>query len=107
MNQSEMPNWLRGSEMGELICAHDWTESGLGPIQAWPLNLKHAVNIILLLPSPAMLLWGPEFIEIYNDRCRDLMGGKHPICLGRPTHECWPEVWSFTAPICEGVMQRR
>lgn len=107
MNQSEMPNWLRGSEMGELICAHDWTESGLGPIQAWPLNLKLAVNIVLLLPSPAMLLWGPEFIEIYNDRCRDLMGGKHPICLGRPTHECWPEVWSFTAPICEGVMQRR
>ena len=110
MNQSEIPgipDWLRGSEMGELICAHDWTESGLGPIQAWPLNLKLAVNIVLLLPSPAMLLWGPEFIEIYNDRCRDLMGGKHPICLGRPTQECWPEVWSFTAPICEGVMQRR
>ena len=35
MNPSEIPNmpdWLRGSEMGELIFAHDWAESGLGPI---------------------------------------------------------------------------
>ena len=107
MNQSEIPAWLRGSEMGEFIYVHDWTESGLGPIHTWPSNLQFAVNVILLLPSPAMLLWGPDLIEIYNDRCRDLMGGKHPMCLGLPTRECWPEVWSFTAPICEGVMQQR
>ncbi|MDQ3186319.1 MAG: PAS domain S-box protein [Pseudomonadota bacterium] len=110
MNQSEIrhiPNWLRGSEMGELIYVHDWTDSGLGPIHAWPPALKIAVNIVLLLPSPATLLWGPKLIQIYNDRCRDLMNAKHPMCLGRASRECWPEVWGFTGPVCEGVMQRR
>ncbi|MEO6563455.1 MAG: hypothetical protein ABIN99_10510 [Nitrosospira sp.] len=82
MNPSEIPNmpdWLRGSEMGELIYAHDWTESGLAPIAAWPPNLQLAVSIILLLPSAGLLLWGPKLIRIYNDRYRDLMGAKHPL----------------------------
>ena len=109
MNQPEIPNvpdWLRGSEMGEFIYAHDWTESGLGPIQTWAPNLQLAINIVLLLPSAALLLWGPEFIQIYNDCYRELMGSKHPDGLGQPVHECWPEVWSFLAPICAGVLQR-
>ena len=107
MNQSEMPSWLRGSEMGELIHARDWTESGLGPIQTWPLNLQVAINIVLLLPSPAMLLLGPKLVQIYNDSCRDRMGIEHPACLGQPVSEFWPEIWDFVAPVCEGVMQRR
>ncbi|MEO8767950.1 MAG: PAS domain-containing protein [Nitrosospira sp.] len=110
MNQPEIPivpDWLRGSEMGEFIYAHDWTESGLGPIQTWAPSLQLAINTVLLLPSAALLLWGPEFIQIYNDCYRDLMGAKHPDGLGQPAHECWPEVWSFFAPICASVFQRR
>ncbi|ARO87798.1 hybrid sensor histidine kinase/response regulator [Nitrosospira lacus] len=107
MSKPEIPDWLRGSEMGELIHAHDWTESGLGLIQTWPSNLKFAVNIVLLLPSPAMLFWGPKLIQIYNDRCRDWLGTEHPACLGQPVSEFWPEVWDFLAPVCEGVMRRR
>ena len=67
MSLPEIPGWLRGSEMGVQIFAHDWAESGLGPIENWPPHLQLAVNIILLLPSAAILLWGPEFIQIYND----------------------------------------
>ena len=110
MNPSEIPNmpdWLRGSEMGELINAHDWTESGLAPIAAWPPNLQLAVSIILLLPSAGLLLWGPKLIQIYNDHYRDLMGAKHPGGLGQQVQECWPEVWDFVEPICDGVMQQR
>lgn len=107
MNKPEIPGWLRGSEMGEIIYAHDWTESGLGPIHTWPSNLQIALNIILLLPSPAILFWGPKLVQIYNDRCRDWMGAEHPACLGQPVSEFWPEIWSFLAPVCEGVMQRR
>ena len=58
--------------------------TGLNPVwvqENWPPHLQLAVNIILLLPSAAMLLWGPEFIQIYNDRFRDTMGGKHPTPL--------------------------
>ncbi len=104
MSLPEIPGWLRGSEMGEQIFAHDWAESGLGPIENWPPHLKLAVNIILLLPSATILLWGPEFIQIYNDRFRDTMGVKHPNALGQPVRISWPEGWDFTAPIIEGVM---
>ena len=106
IDQSKMPHWLHGSEMGELICIHDWTASGLGPIQAWPPHLQLAVNIILLLPSAAILLWGPNLIQIYNDRFRNLMGCKHPRGLGEMVSKCWPEAWNFVGPVCEGVMRR-
>ena len=107
MSLPEIPAWLRGSEMGLQIFAHDWTESGLGPIENWPPQLQLAVNIVLLLPSAAILLWGPDFIQIYNDRFRDTMGGKQPDALGQPVRVSWPEAWDFTAPIIEGVMMRR
>ena len=107
MNRAELPGWLRGSEMGELIFDHDWNESGLGPISTWPQALKFTVNIILLMPTAVLLLWGPKCIQIYNDRYRDLMGVKHPEGLGQPTLECWAEVGDFLAPICEGVLLRR
>ncbi len=106
-NQSEMPAWLRGSEMGELIFIHDWTSSGLGPIHAWPSHLQLVVNIMLPLPSAAILLWGSNLVQIYNDRFRDLMGCKHPRGLGQMVSDCWPETWSFVGPVCEGVIQRR
>ncbi|HEX8874336.1 MAG TPA: PAS domain S-box protein, partial [Nitrosospira sp.] len=106
INQSGMPGWLRGSEMGEMIFIHDWKESGLDPVDAWPAHLQLAVNIVLLLPSAAILLWGPDLIQLYNDRFRDLMGGKHPKGLGQAVSECWPEAWDFVRPVCEAVMQR-
>ncbi|MBA4141985.1 MAG: PAS domain-containing protein [Nitrosospira sp.] len=106
MKQPEMPGWLPDSEMGELIFARDWTESGLGPIAGWPPHLELAVSIILSLPSAAVLLWGPNLIQIYNSAFRDLMGGKHPGGLGQMASACWPEAWSFIGPICEGVMKR-
>lgn len=106
VDRSKLPYWLQGSEMGKVIFAHDWTDSGLGPLSTWPHDLKFAVNTILLMPSAAILLWGRNLIQIYNDSCRKLMGAKHSICLGRPTRECWPEIWDFASPICEAVMQR-
>jgi PAS domain S-box-containing protein len=104
--RSKLPNWLQGSEMGEMIFAHDWTDSSLGPLGKWPQHLEFAVNTILLMPSAAMLLWGRDLIQIYNDSCRSLMGAKHPLCLGRPVQECWPEIWDFASPICKAVLQR-
>ena len=105
-SSAELPGWLRGSEMGELIFAHDWVDSGLGSISAWSPALRFAVNMMLLMPSAVLLLWGPKLIQIYNDGYRNLMAAKHPDGLGQPVSECWPEVWHFLAPICEGVMER-
>ena len=106
VNQSKLPNWLQGSEMGEVIFAHDWSGSGLGPLSTWPNYLKFAVNMVLLMPSPAILLWGRDLLQIYNDSCRNLMRAKHSICLSQPIRECWPEIWDCASTICDSVMQR-
>ena len=105
-DRSEVPGWLGGSEMGELIFTHDWTGSGLGPVHDWPPPLQLALSIMLRLPSAALLFWGPNLIQIYNDSFRNLMDGKHPKGLGQRASECWPEVWGFLEPVCEAVMQR-
>ena len=105
-NQSKLPYWLQGSEMGEVIFAHDWSGSGLGPLSTWPNYLKFAVNMVLLMPSPAILLWGRDLLQIYNDSCRNLMRAKHSICLSQPIRECWPEIWDCASTICDSVMRR-
>jgi PAS domain S-box-containing protein len=92
--------------MSALIHQHDWTGSGLDPVSAWPLPLRTGVSIMLSLPTPAMLLWGPNLIQIYNDACRDLILAKHPASLGQPVSQSWPEIWDFLEPVCEAVMQR-
>ena len=105
-SQTRLPHWLQGTEMGEVIFAHDWADSGLGPLSTWPGHLKFAVSTVLLMPSAAILLWGRDLLQIYNDSCRDLMGGKHSISLGRPIQECWPEIGECASSICDAVMQR-
>lgn len=98
--------FLNGSgEMAALIRAHDWGTTPLGPISGWPQSLKTTVQLILDSPFPNIALWGPELIQIYNAGYRTLMGAKHPMGLGQPTQECWPEVWSINAPIYERVWQ--
>ena len=80
-SQTRLPHWLQGTEMGEVIFAHDWADSGLGPLSTWPGHLKFAVSTVLLMPSAAILLWGRDLLQIYNDSCRDLMGGSIPYPL--------------------------
>lgn len=100
------PLWLNQSGMGAFIRDHDWNDSDLGPISAWPLTLQTGVSIMLSLPTPSMLLWGPNLIQIHNDACRDLISMKQPGSLGRPASQNWSGIWDFLQPACEGVMQR-
>jgi hypothetical protein len=58
------PRQLIKGEMSTLIHAHDWSKSGLGPMSAWPLTLRTGVSMILSLPAPATLFWGPDLIQI-------------------------------------------
>ncbi len=91
--------------MRSLVLTHDWSETPLGPIAAWPPSLRAAVDLILGSPLGMIILWGPELIQIYNDGYRAVMGAKHPGGLGQPTRECWPEVWHFNEPPYEAVFR--
>ena len=45
----------------------DWSATPLGPIAGWPQSLRTLVDMMLALPGPATILWGPTHVQIYND----------------------------------------
>ncbi len=102
-SESHQASWPVGGEMGERIRAFDWSQTSLGPLKAWPQHLKATVDLVLAAPMPMNLLWGPDLVQIYNDRYRPIFGARHPASLGQPTHECWAEVRDVTEPIYERV----
>ena len=83
--------------------AFRWEHTPIGAAGAWPQSLRTVVQIALASSSPAIVLWGPELIQVYNDAYSTLMGVKHPAGLGQPTRECWPEVWHINEPIFNRV----
>ena len=95
-----------GGEMGALMRAHDWMQSPLGPPAQWPDALKMAVSICLNSRFPMVLWWGREFVMIYNDAWRPILGAKHPKGLGRPGIETWPEIWDIIGEQLGSVLKR-
>ncbi|MDB5431702.1 MAG: hypothetical protein JWP35_2818 [Caulobacter sp.] len=85
----------RCGEAGRLIAARDWSDTSLGPIDAWPQSLKTALGLILLSPVPIVMLWGEDGVMLYNDGYSVFAGGRHPELLGSKVREGWPEVADF------------
>lgn len=96
-----------GGHLGALMRAHDWSTSPLGSPEKWPDALKMSVSICLNSRFPMVLWWGPQFIMLYNDAWRPVLGRtKHPQGLGRPGVESWPEIWDIIGEQLRGVLER-
>jgi signal transduction histidine kinase len=92
--------------MGELMRAHDWSATPVGPVGTWPQSLRTALNILLDSRYPMYIAWGPDFVQFYNDGYRPILGStKHPHALGRSTRETFAEIWDFIGPMFEEVMR--
>src|SRR5215213_4144 len=89
----------------ELVHGHDWAKSSLGPIGTWPRSLRSYVSMILEMPTPAIIFWGPEQTQIYNDGYAVIMGPRHPKYLGASYRECWPETYSVIYPWMVDVLE--
>ncbi|HXC35447.1 MAG TPA: response regulator, partial [Candidatus Acidoferrales bacterium] len=99
---SEAPALVDGGEMGERIRAFDWAKTPIGPIESWSPALRMMTSFLLANRFPLLLWWGPQFIQIYNDAYRPVLGTKHPDPgLGRPLSECWSEIWHVLRPLVE------
>jgi PAS domain S-box-containing protein len=93
--------------MAKLVHSHDWSKTPLGPRASWPASLQLIVDIILASGFPMAVRWGPEFVLIYNDGYRPMLGDKHPQVLGLPFREAWPEVQDRLAPLHEDILTGR
>jgi len=50
------------------------------------------------------VLWGPEFIFLYNDSYRPILGAsKHPSAMGSRTAESFRELWHVVGPLFHRV----
>ncbi len=88
-------------QMADLVRAHDWGSTALGPIDTWSKELITIVNLTLCSPSPTRTMWGPDFILIYNDAYRPIPGPRHPAALGKRAKEVYGESWHVVGPLLE------
>ena len=83
----------------------DWSRTPLGPTAAWPQSLPTTVSTCLNSRFPILIWWGPQFVKLYNDAYRQVLGAKHPHALGAPGREMWPEIWHIIGPMLDGVVK--
>ena len=88
----------RGGEAGRLIAGKDWSATSLGPMSGWPRCLRSYLSLVLDLPTPAIIFWGKEQVQLYNDAYAVIMGPRHPRFLGGTYRECWPETLATGVP---------
>jgi PAS domain S-box-containing protein len=91
-------------QTAQLVREKDWGETPLGPIDRWPRSLRVVVETILPQPLPAIVLWGPELVQVYNEGYAAIAAAKHPKALGQPTYECWPEISDRMRPVYDRVL---
>jgi PAS domain S-box-containing protein len=91
-------------EMGTRILSFDWSSTPLGPIGEWPSSLRETVSLCLRSRFQLAIYWGPQFILLYNDAERDVLGALHPHALGRPATEILADMWEVVGPMLHGVM---
>jgi PAS fold len=92
------------SSMSALIRAKDWSRTSLGDPAGWPPSLSLVVKLILASGFPMAVRWGPDFVLIYNDGYRPILGDKHPRALGLPFREVWPEVQTELLGLHESIL---
>jgi PAS domain S-box-containing protein len=93
-----------GDEMPALVRGKDWSATSLGARETWSASLRLAVDIVLSSGFPMALRWGPDFILIYNDGYRLILGEKHPEALGQAARDAWSEVWPQIEPVHREIM---
>src|SRR6476646_7224790 len=88
-----------GGVAGKNMRAKDWSTSPLGSPTTWPQSLRSVVGLLLNTKFPMFVAWGPELGFLYNDAYAEILGGNHPLALGRRFEAIWQEIWADIHPI--------
>ena len=87
-----------------LLETTDWSRTPLGPIEGWPKSLRGYAEMVMAMPSPAIIFWGPEQTQIYNEGYSVIMGPRHPRYFGAPYRESWPDTYPLINPWMRHVL---
>ena len=87
-----------------LLAATDWSRTPLGPLADWPRALRGYAQMVLDMPTPAIIFWGPEQTQIYNDGYAVILGPRHPRAFGMPYREAWPDTYPLIYPWMRHVL---
>ncbi|TQS46042.1 PP2C family protein-serine/threonine phosphatase [Cryptosporangium phraense] len=80
----------------------DWATTPLGPVDAWSPTLRSTLDLALNSRFPVTLIWGPEYVLVYNEAYVQMIGDKHPAALGERAEVVFAEIWDTI-----GAMLRR
>ncbi|WP_371877648.1 ATP-binding protein [Pyxidicoccus parkwayensis] len=58
------------------------------------------------MPAPAIIFWGDELVQLYNDGYAVIMGPRHPKYLGATYRECWPDTYPVIHPWMRRVLEK-
>jgi PAS domain S-box-containing protein len=61
--------------------------------------------MVLEMPTPAIIFWGTDLVQIYNDGYSFIMGPRHPQYYGATYKECWPDTYPVIHPWMQRVLQ--
>lgn len=86
--------------MADLVRAKDWSQTPLGPIQDWSPELVVSVNLVLSSTLMECVIWGPDRVQIYNDRFQSLLGIKENT-QGGLFADNWAEVFDQASAALE------
>jgi signal transduction histidine kinase len=93
--------FVGNGEAAALMRSMDWSRTPLGPVETWSPSLRMMVSFLLANRFPLLLWWGPEYISLYNDAYRPILGNKHPTSMGQPVSKCWSEIWHILKPLID------
>lgn len=96
---------VAGGECGTLIRNRDWSRTTLGAPEGWPHEMRATISNLVNSPIAKVLMWGPDHIMFYNDAYREIAGDRHPLALGTPVAEAFPEVWDWNGPVLAAVLK--
>lgn len=82
----------------ELIASIDWAQTPLGDAANWSPALRTVLQLVLENRFPMVFWWGPQLVQLYNDRYTPILGEKHPQSMGQSGQACWEEIWDVIGP---------
>lgn len=92
-------------ELRAVFDAVDWAGTSLGAVETWSPALLGVVDTMLHSRFGMTLLWGDDFVLVYNDAYVEIIGDKHPAALGATSQETFGEVWDQIGPMMRGVAE--